>query len=232
MFKILKKDWLTNGTIVFWFMVYLTLMFSTRNDLDLKEMATYGMMCSAMAPFYVWFTEGKYNGRTMSCSLPIDRKSFIRGSYLTCWTFGLTILLFTFLNILLKAYVFNTAVYQLQEIIQVKVLLLSLWIPTVVMFLFFPFCSWFGTKQATTTFMIIFITVAGSILISLILPLSSLTDPDQSAIIMFFQNTTHHIVQIHNNPTALLLSSFVLIVVNLFTVKISEVLFNRNDIVA
>lgn len=232
MFRILRKDWQTNRNIVFWFLVYLTLMFNVRSDLDLKEMAVYGIICASMVPFYLWFTEGKYSGRTLSCSLPIKRKSFIRGSYLTCWTFGLTILFFTFLNILLKVYIFNWRAFQFPELMQVKVLLLSLWIPTVVMLLFFPFCSWFGTKKATTTFLIIFISIAGLILVSLMLPLRGLTDPDQSVVIQFFQTTIQSIVQLHNESYALLLSGIALVVVNLITVRISEFLFKRNDVVA
>ncbi len=231
MFKIFKKDLQTHKNVVLWFLVYLILMFYTRFDIDLKLMAFYGITCASIVPFYFLFTEGKYSGRTLSCSLPIERRGFIRGSYLTSWAFSLTILFFTFLSILQKVYFFNWYTYQLPEIMQVKVLLLSLWIPTAVMFLFFPFCSRFGTKKATTTFLIIFVAIAGSILVSLVLPLSNLTDPDQSGIIQFFQKTTRSIIQLHTESNVLLLSGFVLVLVNLVTVRMSEFLFNRNDIV-
>ncbi len=230
MYNIIRKDWQVNWTS-FSFMVLGFVTVAMFIDASfITGIVVFGLVLTAILPLIIWARDWESKDRTLVCSLPIDRSIFVQGRMLSSWTFILAILLAIFLVALTKAY-FDGGSLQFADVIQLKGILISLWVPTIVIFLFLPICSRFSGLTALRLFFEVIFVLA---LIQLFFPnilQSIFANVDEPLQIAFFQRVLQFINDLHGTSTKLFLSGLLLIPVNILALKISEFMFARNNLV-
>ncbi len=230
MLTIIKKDWQTSWHIIIGIAVYLFLISFLGSDMNIRSLAVLGLICSGILPLLIWVKELKCRGRVLTCSLPVDRNTFVQGSFLSSWTFSFSMFLIAILLILVKSLIFPAESAHLREILELKVLILSLWIPTGMFLLFFTLYSWKNAGFAMITFLIVFLTGICSIIVNQIATEDTLACCEDPFLIAFLKSSVMFIFSHHGTGIGLVISIVLLVLVNIWTVKFSEFLFARNEI--
>ncbi len=226
MFNIIRKDWLVKWFLPVLFISFFSILLLVDSESKLKEFILPVIAWSSILPLIIWGWEEKFKGRTMICSLPIRRKTFVYESYLSGWTFSLA----GFLSILVFVYMRTQSgvepTISFVEIIDVKVILDLLWFLTLIKLIYFPIYSRFNGNVAGITFTVL--------LFLLILP--EIINPDNPTRGAeygedFLERVSNFIFEYQASPTELWISFVLLIVVNFLILKLSEFLFSRNNLV-
>ena len=234
MFNIIRKDWRANGGLISGILIWVLFM-SLMSDQDPRSIVIMGIMCSAIGLVLMWALDFKNKGQTLVCSLPIDRNTFVQGSFLSSWLCILIVLLCTCIIISQKVLFSPELSAHLPEIMQLKVLLLSLWAPTLTMLAFFTIYIWFSARAAMISFLSVTFLLIGSIIGMLVVSDGKLNPAGQEvtpAPIALLKKTVMFFIDHHGTSTGLVISVFLLILVNFWTMKLGEFLFRRKDIVA
>jgi len=167
----------------------------------------------------------------LTCSLPVDRKTFVHGSFISSWVFSSSMLIVAILTVLLKSYLSPIEGIYLLEVLQLKVLILSLWIPTLMFLLFFTLYTWKNAGVAMTTFLAASFFGISTIIVNLITSADKLPGNQDPMLVAFLKSSLMSFISHHGTTTGLIFSVILLVLVNLWTVKFSELLFRCNNIV-
>jgi len=229
--NIIRKDWMMKWYVPMVFMICFVLLSLVVPEAELQEVFIFGLMWATIIPMTIWGMEEKFKGRTLLCSLPIKRDTFVCGTFISGLTFMLVILLSMFLSVQLRIYFSEELSSSIQEILQLKVFLSCLWIQTIAVFLYYVIFTRFNSGVATVT--IVTALFAGNLSLKFIPRIfSGHSAPGADTAALGLIDRGFNFIFQHDITSVGLLISFVLIVfVNFLAMKLSEFLFSRNDIV-
>ncbi len=200
-----------------------------------KQALSATLMVSFLIIIITWYAEETHNGRSLSCSLPINRKTFIRGRFLSAWLFiGYSQLIF--IVVIFLKYAISPDLFQpLLEIFSIQKLLIFLTLTTIILSVLTLLYARFNGK------IVLYSVLIGLFLILVPLISTSILN-DQIGVDYKFEahykqfgmicKDTLRATLRYDNPTVLnyLVTIVSLFAVNLGTVWIAEKLFQKNNI--
>lgn len=231
MYNIIRKDWMTKWFVPVLFLPFFSMMAMLDKESDMKGMIIFGLAWTVVFPMFVWGTDGETKVRSLMCSLPITRETFVRGSFLSGWTFTLSGLLTLLLIVQFEGWFIPGLSIQIQEIFRLKVFLCLLWVPTITNLFFFSLYSRFDSKVAFITCLIIFLSPTVPFFVQSHMFPDSLAGGTDPIAIDMFDRAQNFVFDPQASSTELLISFVLLLLVNFGTLKLSEFLFRRNNIV-
>jgi hypothetical protein len=228
--NLIKMDWRTPPLI--YTLILLFLFRYVRGTW--KAILVFDILLTVVLVAHYLSKEERWNGRNLFCSLPIDRKRFIYGRFLSTWLqisyIQLIVIVVTLFSILL----FPDETLELRGLFHLRNVMIFLGCTSIFLLFTFPIYSKFNgrvSRNVLTTGLLI------SIIISSILAINfSLTDEEvrmTSFLGRFLIEWAHFMVFLKfDYPTILnyTITIMLLLFINYGNIKISEKLFLRNNI--
>ncbi len=176
----------------------------------------FSMVMSSMIPFMIFTREEKSKALAVTCSLPVSRRQIVLARYVLCWLLTLAIEVLMTGAVLL----FPGSKQESSDLLKPNMFIFALAMMTAILSILMPLLIRFG--MAAIFVVLIGAQVLGIIVLSFRLFLKNIFVAVKSVVAFLSAGA--------GDPGRLMLFLIVICLVNLASIKCSELLFRRKDV--